>query len=192
MVLGRVQPHSRREYVPSPSSRLTSEREPAYKLGLAEVKEFLPPLLGGMPRDRPSNLDDVDPEDSFTTDMAILTHATKVLERFNGKDKLEYAAILADQATVTALIDFVEKAEVPRWLDTSGWEDKDEIEKGLAMAKADVSRTVVSLLSEGLGVGGKVPQWLHERLGQWLEIPGRPDLVSVALLVYGNCARGGE
>lgn len=175
--------------LPRSCTVLMEEHDPAYKLTLDAFKQFLIPLKAVMPRARPADLEDVDPEECFTTDMAILTHATKVLERFNGKDKIEYAAILADEETVTALLDFMEEATVPPWLDTSGWDDADGITKALGVAKADVSRSLVSMLSEGAAT---VPQWIQERLGRWLEMPGRPDLVSVALLALGNCARGGE
>lgn len=182
----RVSPHP--SLILSSLAWLTIAHDPTFKLTLPAFKAFLPPLLGAMPRARPADLHDVDPEDSFTTDIGLLTHATKVLERFNAKDKVEYEAVLGDKETTTALLDFVDDAAIPPWLDTSGWEDAEGIKKALGVAKADVSRSVVSLLSEG----GEVPEWIHERLGQWLEMPGRPDLVSVALLALGNCARGGE
>lgn len=160
---------------------LTVSEEPGYTLPLSAVKDFLPPLQGVMPRGAPSDLEDAD---EFDTDVAILTHATKVLERFNGKDNLEYSALLRDRDTLTALLEFMEEAAVPPWLEEVG----EETTKALGVAKADVSRTLVNTFSEG----GEMPPWVLERLGGWLERPTRPDLVSVALLVYGNCARGGE
>ncbi|CAK9787038.1 hypothetical protein CC85DRAFT_303950 [Cutaneotrichosporon oleaginosum] len=154
--------------------------EPTYTLTLSLIKAFLPPLRGVMPRAAPRDLEDAD--DAFATDIAILTHATKVLERFNGKDKLEYTALLGARDAITTLLGFMEEAAIPLWLE----EVEEDTTKALGVAKADVSRTLVNALSEG----GDVPPWLLERLGSWLERPTRPDLVSVALLAYGNVARG--
>ncbi len=160
----------------------TIPEEPSYTLPLSSIKDFLPALRGAMPRAAPSDIKDTD--DAFSTDVAILTHTTKILEQFNGKDKLEYTALLRDRETLTALLEFMEEAAVPPWLE----EVEEDTTKALGVAKADVSRTVVNTLSEG----GEVPPWVLERLGAWLERPARPDLVSVALLAYGNCARGGK
>ncbi|BEJ07091.1 hypothetical protein CcaverHIS641_0403600 [Cutaneotrichosporon cavernicola] len=158
----------------------TVSQEPSYILPLSTIKEFLPALRGMLPRAAPSDVEDAD--EAFGTEVTILTHATKVLERFNAKDKIEYAALLGNRDCLSVVMEFMEDAAIPPWLD----EVEDDTKKALGVAKADVSRTLVSTLSEG----GDAPPWVLERLGSWLERPTRPDLVSIALLAYGNCARG--
>ncbi|KAL1412362.1 hypothetical protein Q8F55_000106 [Vanrija albida] len=164
------------------------EDKPSYSLAAKEVSLFLPALAGAAPRTAPADLEDIadSVEESWAADAAITTHASHVLERFAESDKID-ARSLQEQSAVEGLFDFVEKAEVPPWLETNGWEDSaEDIEKNLGTAKASVARALISILAEA---GDKIPDWVWARMRLWLSKNDRQDLVAVALLVYGNRAR---
>lgn len=157
---------------------------PEYSLSAADVRLFLPPLQCAAPREAPVD----DDGDCFSTDLTLLTHATRVLERFNAADKLDHKEIMGDTAAMEQMLDFVELALIPSWVEVDDDEPGDS-EKTLGVAKASIARTVVSLLAEA---GDVAPTWVWERVQAWLDMNDRADLVACALLSYGNRARSGE
>jgi hypothetical protein len=133
-----------------------------------------------------------------SADLLILAHATAILERFNAADKLDHAALLGDKPTMEKMLEFVENAVLPPWVEFDDDDDDDdeggeneeagkEQEKTLGMGKAAVARTIVSLLAEA-----QAPEWVWTRVSAWMGMEDRPDLVACALLSYGNKARSGE
>jgi hypothetical protein len=152
------------------------------------------------PRSRPATSSDEDAE-HVDADLIIVSHAASVLDKFNQADKVQ--GVMGDQALLEAMFDFVERAELPPWVTFEVDDDEDEEEeangkpkeqkvpgqeqeKTLRHAKGDVARTVVSLID------ASAPEWVWKRIATWLDMDGRPDLVSCALLGYGNKARSGE
>lgn len=158
-------------------------------------------MKGFAPRDKPADQHGVDESECASTDLAILAHAASVLDRFNAGDKVDHAGLMGDTATMEALFDFVEHAQLPPWVEFYD-DDEDEEQRQLAegmpgtgspqekilgIAKAAVARTIVSAIAEA-----DAPEWIWSRVGTWLSLNDRPDLISCALLSYGNKARSGK
>lgn len=146
-------------------------QRPTFSLSAADFAPFVPTFTL-----------DMDPDD-FPTSLNIVTHSTAVLERFAASDKL-VPTLLKDKSSVEPMLDFIEHADLPTQCD-----DREETDKTLGKAKAAAARTLVLLMSET-----EVPQWLWERVEAWFDQDAakRPDLLSCALLAYGNRARSGE
>lgn len=146
-------------------------QKPGYALSAADFAPFVPTFTL-----------DTD-ADEFAASLAIVKHATAVLERFAAADKLA-PALLHDRGAVEPMLDFIEHADVPAQCD-----DREETDKELGKAKAAAARTLVCLMSET-----EVPGWLWDRVEAWFDQDAqkRPDLVSCALLAYGNRARSGK
>lgn len=151
---------------------------------------FIPALGGAAPRKAPVDLEDLSDSvgDSWEADANIATSAATILERFAEADKID-ASVLQDKSATEGLFDFVQNAEVPSWLKSKlDSEAAEEAEKNLGTAKGSVAKAIVHLLSEA---GDEIPDWVWARIRLWLSKNDRQDLVSVALLVYGNRARSG-
>ncbi|WOO81873.1 uncharacterized protein LOC62_04G005388 [Vanrija pseudolonga] len=167
---------------------LPEKGAPAYSLSAKEVALFIPALEGAAPRKAPVDLEDITDSvgNSWEADANITTNAAAILERFAEADKID-PAVLQDKSASEGLFDFVQNAEVAPWLKTKvSAEEAEETEKALGTAKGSVAKAIVHLLSEA---GDKIPDWVWARIRLWLSKNDREDLVSVALLAYGNRAR---
>ncbi|EKC98916.1 hypothetical protein A1Q2_06670 [Trichosporon asahii var. asahii CBS 8904] len=143
-------------------------QKPTFSLAASDFTPFVPTFTL-----------DMDP-DEFPTSLNIVKHSTGVLERFAAADMLA-PQLLKDKPSVEPMLDFIEHAGLP-----SQVENREETDKELGKAKAAAARTLVFLMSET-----EVPAWLWERVERWFDQDAqkRPDLVSCALLAYGNRAR---
>jgi hypothetical protein len=146
-------------------------QKPTFSLAASDFTPFVPTFTL-----------DMDP-DEFPTSLNIVKHSTGVLERFAAANMLA-PQLLKDKPSVEPMLDFIEHAGLP-----SQVENREETDKELGKAKAAAARTLVFLMSET-----EVPAWLWERVERWFDQDAqkRPDLVSCALLAYGNRARSGE
>lgn len=146
-------------------------QKPAFRLEAADFAPFPPTFKL-----------DMDPEE-FPTSLNVVKHSSGILERFAAADLLDIA-LLQDKQAIEPLLDFIEYAELPAKVD-----EREETDKELGKAKAAAARTLVFLMSETTP-----PDWLWQRVERWFDQDPakRPDLVSCALLAYGNRARSGE
>lgn len=115
--------------------------------------------------------------------MKIISQASTIFDVFGQVSQLDQ---ISDEQ-ISSIAEFIEIGKLPGWVDTAEWDDTD-IEKPFGIAKGNVARTLVSILADR----PNIPASILQRLNTWFTIEDRPDLLSVALLIYGNYARDGE